>query len=201
MPTSSHRVAVRYLAGATFDLQEFSKLKSPKDRVTYLQVNAKYLGKGMSRVVLDIGGGRVLKLMLRGADNPKANAMEAEFSVCLKGSTVVPHVLDHAKDYAWIIMEKATPVRGKFLTLLNTSLGMPEHLAFEDESDFALCLKLALRGSTNITPQLEWLTKHPTQWWSDLIAAVKTCGIWHTDMKAENWGILKGRLVLLDYGG
>ena len=198
---SAARVARRHLTGSTFDLEEFRPLRTLKDRVAYLQANAKYLGKGLSRVVLDIGGGRVLKLTMRGADDPKSNAREAKASACLKGSGVIPHVLDAAKDYSWIITERATPVKGKFLALLNASLKMPPGLAFEDGEDFSRCLDLAADGTSGNTPQLEWLTNHPTKWWQEMLSAVITCNLGYTDMKPENWGVLKGRLVLLDYGG
>lgn len=94
-----------------FDFEKISELKSFSARIKYVQSRFPKIGMGSSRVVFDIGDGKVLKL----ARNEKGKAQnEAESDYYLTSSPYIPDVFEHDdENYLWIISEKASKITKK----------------------------------------------------------------------------------------
>ena len=206
MSTNSTRVAYRFLTSSDFDFEVFKELDA-KGMRAYADDHAKYLGKGETRIVYDLGNGTVLKIALNG--DTRVNPREARISQCLHGTNVVAKVLDYDRDEGtWLVMEKAVKLKtGAYKYLLNKLLGFPGHLRlryhYEDEALFKSIKGIMPnqwddpdgRGSVRV----QWLMDHPSQWWEDFKLAVQVCNLPIADLNWSNFGAINGNLVVLDY--
>jgi hypothetical protein len=178
---------------------EFFKALPVEDRKDYLARFTTFLDEGKTRAVFDLGDGRVLKL-----GNPSTNRSEARTSRCLAGSAIVAHVLDVAEDYSWVTMEKVETLKpGRFFRIFTSALGLPKPLALRHQLDIFYLYHQALNGPLDYGPEhtarYQHLLDNPTPWWIESLRAIKTCGMRSDDMHSNNFGLLNGNLVLLDY--
>ena len=209
METSRHRVAYRYLVAlSTFSLEEFRNLPF-ESMEQYLKSRVRFLGKGHSRMVFDLGNGSVLKLGI--GHHRSANLKEAKTSACLHGSDV----LDSDPEGKWLIMEKVKIINSiRYLGLLNSMLGLPSDIEVENVDEAVELWDVdhdpskakptgwfgKLLGRDSTQKRLEWLNAHPTPWWKNIKKAIATCGLMEDDLLWHNFGELNGSLVILDYG-
>ena len=184
------------MAGS-FSLEEFRILPFLEMK-SYLDNHAKFLGKGSTRWVYDLGDERVLKLAKKPGDR-ESNRQEVITSKCLHDSDIIAHVLDHDVDGDWLIMEKAQLFKSnsEFLNHFNQALGLPEEIEFKIEDDESDIVGTFIGYPTS---RNEWLTKHPSKWWKDVQKSVNSCHLTLDDIWYTNLGLVDNHLVFLDYG-
>jgi mRNA-degrading endonuclease RelE of RelBE toxin-antitoxin system len=105
----------------TWNVEEFSKLKSFNQRIQYCEKNLIRISSGSSRIVYKIDDTKVLKL----AKNKKGlaqNEVEISFSNDYIWDSVVAEVFNYDEDNLWLEMELARKVSiGLFKTITGLS--------------------------------------------------------------------------------
>lgn len=91
-----------------FDINQFKNIRSFSGRKKYAEQHLQQIGRGSSRVVYDLGDGKVLKL----AYNPKGLAQnETEAGLMNDNISIIAKVFDADEDGLWVIMEKAEKMK------------------------------------------------------------------------------------------
>jgi hypothetical protein len=92
---------------SSFDLGEFKKLTSYKDCLKYALNHLTKIGAGSSRVVFDLGDGKILKVA-KNAKGIDQNDTECDYSI---GTEFVAKLIDCHPDNLWVIFENAPKVK------------------------------------------------------------------------------------------
>lgn len=201
------RVANRYLCGGTkFNLAEFESVPPTyEDRANYLNTHTKPLSEGASRMVWDLGGKRVMKLVMPNGEKNQ-NVMEIATWECSgRDNTALAEMYEHARDGSWLIMEKVSKVSpSSFATMVNAAIGWG-NVGFDSKGVFSDLVSLlnptTQRQYTRANQwRAEWLKDHPSPWWSALRKLTTVCNLKHNDLWIRNWGHRGGVPVILDYG-
>ena len=94
---------------SSFNMEEFKKLNSFKNRISYCESNLKRISSGSSRIVYAIDGTKVLKLA-KNAKGLAQNEVEATYANYSDLNSILARVFDYNDDNLWIEMELARKV-------------------------------------------------------------------------------------------
>lgn len=92
---------------SSFDLGEFKKLTSYKECLKYALNHLTKIGTGSSRVVFDLGDGKILKVA-KNAKGIEQNDTECDYSI---GSSFIAKSLDCHPENLWAVSENASKVK------------------------------------------------------------------------------------------
>lgn len=196
------------------ELSEFSTeildaQPTTKAKIRYLrQVFAPQKGlEGSFRIVFYIDDKRVIKI---DKVDIIENQEEINASACL--GSYATQVLDHAADGRWVISQRAeeieTPMEyenalsdlvGEIVTSQTFEPGLVYQVyktgAFRPWAldrmvkDNPLAIDLSNRLMAN------------NEWFRGLVNVLVKCNVNPSDLRFSNWGLLNGKLVIIDYGG
>jgi hypothetical protein len=94
----------------SFNIEEFKKLTSFKDRIKYVSERLTKLGAGSSRIVYKIDDETVLKLA-KNAKGVAQNENEIDYSQDSYLKNIVARVYEYDDDGLWLEMELAVPIK------------------------------------------------------------------------------------------
>jgi hypothetical protein len=179
-----------------FDLNKFKKLSDVNDQFLWLHTTGGKVGSGLGRSVFLADSSKVIKFA-RNDFGVKQNKLEALKS---KKDTVgfLPKIIDHAKDYRWLISELVRPVKSEKELSQYTGFSDSYYLAIlveEEDMDFDYFAEEY--GDSSI------IDKNKAQ---NIVEKIKKfreqTGINVYDLGSyTQWGVnTNGELVILDYG-
>jgi hypothetical protein len=94
----------------SFNIEEFKKLTSFKDRIKYVSERLTKLGAGSSRIVYKIDDETVLKLA-KNAKGVAQNENEIDYSQDSYLEAIIANVFEYDDNGLWVEMEFATPIK------------------------------------------------------------------------------------------
>ena len=102
-------------------------------------------------------------------------------------------------------MEKADPISESALwSHINSILGFPKEIEVGTREDLLMLVVYTEQGKIEDTlpgKRAAWLRENTSPWWVDFMSAVHSCNLDVYDLGPSNWGMLHGKLVLIDYAG
>lgn len=173
-------------ATSKFDFEEFKKINNVKEILIYLNKFLKKLGEGSSRVVFDLNNQYVIKAAILENIDEGTHQNESEAKVSKILNDVVAHVVNNHKDYLWIIVEKAKPLKDQkeLINVLNLSSPLDLGLLF-----------------AKFPPKGHKLLKEPNPIALKVSKLTNNKILPRDVIKSDSWGFtLDNRLVLIDYG-
>lgn len=166
------------------------------------------LASGADRTVYALDDYTVIKF-----GNQEANVKEWFISSrASNNNKAIARVLNHADDFSWITMERATtvfePSDHQFLAMeMKKHLGLTSSPEFQYPATLVALLQLIavkrkkIDSATGPMSKLAvWLLTNPTPWFTDLLTLVNECGLNVNDLHTKNWGMIGDKLVIIDYG-
>lgn len=204
-PGSSYQKPTGINQTQKFDFNHLKSLKDIPQILGYLQTTNIW-GKqlvGQGRLVWKLGNGTALKV----AQNQGGIGQnQAEVSVC-KGDRykiLFPMVFDHDQNFNWILVEEASPINSEIWQQLTKGLNWE---VFRSALRGAFPNKLKQSTGHQITnfnfqnDKENFIQAANNQFFASLIRIIKECGYEPGDLaKLDSWGIIKGRLVIIDSG-
>ena len=166
-----------------------------------------YKTRGASRIVFDIGDGRVLKLNTREDQDANQNINEVDVwekaEACL-GKPYVAPIFGYDKDsYSWIIARKAET--GFSVNAINNIVYEPTGIKFKNiDDDFVARVVIAVNimKRKSYPPGIMDTNKElmHSPWFRGFVMFLATCKVDAIDIITPNWGMIDGKPVLIDYG-
>lgn len=187
-----------------FDIEEFKKLKTPKDILEYAKKRLEELGQG-SRIVFKYSDSYALKVAAidekskQGIDQNKA---EYTVGINATDSNILPQVQEnHHPNFIWIMTELVEPIKNwnEFRQL--TGLDEDDMLDITDEISLLMGDGMVTQFGPYV-PNEELLKSNLAQ---EMLKLTKYHKVSPSDMRGiRQWGKTKdedSRVVLLDSGG
>lgn len=181
----------------TFSFEEFSRLKTPEDRIAYCSTRLPKLGSGTARTVFELNNLNVIKVSTSSAGNDQ-NKVEAQAEQCSTVQGLFASVSRSASDFSWIVMEKVRPLDngGQFKKLLK----LTEYDVFSTLT-YWYAQNMQNARHTQFEPEnYDKVLRNP--YVKKLIEVMKTCDLLPGDLsKFSSWGVTPdNRVVLIDFG-
>jgi hypothetical protein len=171
-------------------LEQLSQAPSFAARVRLAITMFPRLTSGSARVIFDYNPGYVLKL----AKNEKGiaqNSTEADGFLQQNYDHLITKVIDEDPENKWLVVEKATRAsQADFMRTFGTT-----------RDNLCAYLKMKLQYGKPIEKQ-EWFDKlNDNETAQDILEMMVNYGMPPGDFCRQNsWGVVNGRLVLVDYG-
>lgn len=164
--------------------------------------------EGSFRIVFYLDSQRVIKVE-KDTEEVIENQEEIDASACL--GSYAAQVLDHAPDGRWLIAQRAEEVGtyqdfadhlmdylGERVTDKNFLKAL-EYKVYKVGGFLPWAVDQMEKDST-ISVNLANRLWNQSDWFRGLVEVLTKCNINPADFRLENWGLLNGKLVIIDYG-
>lgn len=182
---------------ASFSFEEFSRLNTSADRITYCSTRLPNLGTGTARTVFGLDNLNVIKVSISPAGNDQ-NKVEAQAEQCSTVQGLFASVSRSSSDFSWIVMEKVQPLSNG--AEFKRFIKLPEKDVF-DTLTYWYAINMQRARHTQFEPEnYEKVLRNP--YVKKLIEVMRTCDLLPGDLsKFSSWGVTPDkRLVLIDFG-
>jgi hypothetical protein len=190
-----------------FSMETLRGLKTSKEIRAYTRRTLQELGRGQARVAYAIDKDRILKVSL--SDNKTyQNVNEVNNSQCL-GPELAVQVLEHDKQFNWIVEERIQPInKEQLLATLNKLMMLTGNVAFQDAFDikqYFAAISYIVSNDPEVDPRFVNIHKSAfanSSWYQNFLNKTKGCKFASWDFHHANWGVRPGtnQLILLDLG-
>ena len=181
------RTLLEKIRSATFNLNDFKKLASPAEMLSYADEHLQSLGDGTTRSVYMLSSKKVLKIAQNSRKGVAQNKAEVYIWENPKMQPLVAKVFEHDSKYMWLVSELVRELHRE--EEFQATTGFPWDF-------FVDCL---MDGST--LPEGWEPDDTQLAFWNKVQALLKADLVWGDLVRLNHWGkTADGRLVLLDYG-
>lgn len=180
-------------------LTTLNSLQSFSARIKFCNENFKRLTSGSARIIYEYSSEYILKL----AKNPKGQAQnrtEADKFLQQHYKNIIANVIDAEPDDKWILVEKATGVSpSQFKSL--TGFGLDELCLYLNNIFGPPGKKIVMLYNRPFNETLNVERFENSELIQDLVDMMANFTMPPGDIcKKNSWGLVKNRLVLVDYG-